>query len=689
MNATLFKLLRVTCILTCCAGCDLGENAFLAVSPREPAKLVASPAQELDAESSTVDIAPPRAVPIYSKDIAPLLDRYCLHCHDNATAQGRIVLDVFQDGPPAPKYRSLLLRVADNLRTQNMPPEGEPRPNDEELETINSWLDTALLADNRGAGRVAIRRLNRAEYNNTIRDLIGLDLHPADEFPSDDVGYGFDNIGEVLSTPPVLLEMYLAAAEKVIGEAFRSPEVRQRLMNPPINTIPRAFRKYKPPVRTPREDKIFRAVPAAPDPELARQQHIYDILLAFCDRAFRRPATHEEITRLLGIVLSAEKDGELTESALQLAFRAVLVSPHFLFLQNKIDHDPVSTSDSVPINDFALASRLSYFLWSSMPDEPLFQLAAQGSLRRREILRLQVKRMLRDPRARALAENFASQWLQTRKLKEFTPDPVLFPDFDESLRSAMLTETELFFESIRVNDRSVLEFLDADYTFVNDRLARYYGIAGVIGEGFRRVSLTGTPRGGVLTQASVLMATSNPNRTSPVKRGKWILENILGAPPAPPPSGVEALQEAKDIAHSGTLRQRMEQHRTDPACASCHRRMDPLGFGLENFDAIGGWRTHDGGQPIDSSGRLPGGRAVGGPADLKESLLARRDAFARCLAEKMLTYALGRGLDRADRRAVDQIVARLARNEYRFSALILGVVESEPFLNPQVQRGNR
>jgi hypothetical protein len=687
MNASLSKMLVVTWVLAWCTGCGQPESNSLASSPREPAKML-TPTQELEADSSTVDIAPPRAVPIYSRDIAPLVDRYCLHCHDNATAQGRIVLDVFRDGPPDPQYQSLLSRVADNLRTQNMPPEGEPRPNGEELEIMNSWLDTALLADYRVTGRVAVRRLNRAEYNNTIRDLIGLDLRLADEFPSDDVGYGFDNIAEVLSTPPVLLEMYHAAAEKLVGEAFRSDDFRERLNHPPVDTVPRAFRKYKPPVRSPRADKTFRAVPAAPDPELAVQQHIYDILLAFCDRAFRRPATHEELTRLLGMVLSAEKDGEPTESALQLAFRAVLVSPHFIFLQNKIDHG-LSTSDPVPINDFDLASRLSYFLWSSMPDEQLFRVAAQGLLSRREHLRFQVRRMLRDPKARALAENFASQWLQTRKLKDFTPDPALFPDFDESLRDAMLTETELFFESIRDKDRSVLEFLDADYTFVNERLARFYGIAGVNGDSFRRVSLAGTPRGGVLTQASVLAATSNPNRTSPAKRGKWILENILGSPPSPPPSGVEALKEGKADAHAGTLRQRMEQHRTDPACAACHRRMDPLGFGLENFDAIGGWRTTEGGQPIDSSGKLTSERSFHGPTELKAALLARRDAFIRCLTEKMLTYALGRGIDRSDRRAVDQIVARLARNEYRFSALILAVVESEPFLNPQIQRASR
>ena len=441
-----------------------------APSPREPVTVVAAAEARPRGRVVRDRIRRSQCRAVYTTDVTPLLDRYCLHCHDDATAQGRIVLNVFRDGPADPTYRSLLFRVADNLRTQNMPPEGEPRPNDEELETINSWLDSALLPDNCGPGRVAIRRLNRTEYNNTIRDLFGLDLRLADEFPSDDVGYGFDNIGDVLSTPPVLLEMYLAAAEKVIGEVFRTPDARERLMNPPTSTIPWTFRKYKPPVRSPREDKSFRFVPAAPDPELARQQHIYNILLAFCDRAFRRPATHEEITRLLGIVLSAEKDGEPSDSALQLAMQAALVSPHFLFLQSQTAYDPVSTSDPDPINEFELASRISYFLWSSMPDELLLSVAIQGSLHRRENLRLQVKRMLRDPKARALAQNFASQWLQTRKLKEYTPDPVLFPDFDESLRAAMITETDLFFDSIRDKDRSVLELLGANYTFVNQRL---------------------------------------------------------------------------------------------------------------------------------------------------------------------------------------------------------------------------
>jgi hypothetical protein len=655
------------CTFTFAAGCARRDNAAVT--------------SELDVASDapTTTDAGSRAAPTFSSDIAPLLDRYCIRCHDRNAAEAGVVLATLRDPISEAGQRSLLRRMADKLRTAEMPPEGEPRPDDQELETLNSWLDTAIGGDDRASRRVSLRRLNRAEYNHTIRDLIGLDLHPADEFPTDDVGDGFDNSAEVLSTPPILLEMYLAAAETMIGEAFRSPEVRDRLMNPPRDTVPRAFRKYTPPARSARGDKTLRTAPVAADHELERQQHLYDILLYFCDRAFRRPARHDEITRLLALVVAAERDGEHPEVALQLALRAALVSPHFLFLTDPSTSDTGATTDSVPVNDFALASRISYFLWSSMPDDPLFRLAAQGSLRRKETLRAEVKRMLIDQKAQALADSFGTQWLQLRKLEKFTPDPALFPEFDESLRTAMLAETRLFFESIRDHDASVLEFLDADFTFVNERLARHYGISGVRGDQFRRISTAGLARGGLLTQASILAATSNPNRTSPVKRGKWILENILGMPPSPPPSGVEALKDRSDSAHPGTLREQMERHRSDPACAACHRKMDPLGFGLENFNVVGGWRTHEDDVPIDSRGQLPGGQTFDGPRALQAALGKYHCEFIRCLSEKMLTYALGRGLDRTDRRAVDQIVARVGREGYRFSVLVLAVVESEPF----------
>jgi hypothetical protein len=671
-------------MLVCGSSCTQSNDPVVPISAARGVKLPVF-VQECADEAAGIEVSVPRPQPLYSRDIAPLFEHYCLHCHDHAAASGGIVLDGFGDGIPDARQTALLLRTDGALRSGSTPPEKEPHPVPEELETLTSWLDATLSRAESATQHIAIRRLNRAEYNNTIRDLIGLDLRPADEFPSDDVGYGFDNVGEVLATPPILLEMYVAAAEEVIDDAFDLSGAREHLLSPVSDSLPLAFRRYKPPVRSARENKFLRTPKAAPDPELARQQHIYDILRTFCDRAFRRPATHDELTRLIGIVLSSEKDGESFDCAMRLAFQSALASPQFLFLLPKPDHKLSSIGDRVPDTDFELAARLSYFLWRSMPDDDLYRLAARGELRIRANLHATVERMLQDWRANALAQNFASQWLQTRKLKDFMPDPTLFPGFDEPLKAAMINETELFFESIRSEDRSVLELLDADYTFVNQRLAQHYGIPGVTGDEFRRVSVAGTVRGGVLTQASILTATSNPTRTSPVKRGKWILENILGAPPSPPPSGVEALKEGNGLEASGSIRKRMERHRTDPACATCHRSMDPLGFALENFDAVGAWRTEENGRPIDSSGRLPGGREFQVPKQLKAALVSGRDAFAHCLAEKMLTYALGRGLARSDRRHVDKIVRTLACSDYRFSALVLAIVESEPFLDFRVQ----
>src|SRR5438093_3409938 len=362
---------------------------------------------------------------------------------------------------------------------------------------------------------------------------------------------------------------------------------------------------------------------------------------------------------------------------------AVLASPRFVFrLEEPVSAGTAATRYPL-VDEYALASRLSYFLWSSMPDDELFGLAERGRLRQQ--LAAQIQRMLKSPKAGALVDNFASQWLQIRNLSLVAPDPRLFPGFDDDLRAAMQKETELFFAAIMKEDRSVLEFLDADYTFLNGRLARHYGIKGVTGNEFRRVRLKGTRRGGLLTQASILTITSNPTRTSPVKRGKWVLENLLGAPPPPPPPDVPELKEGKEAALTGTLRQRMEQHRENPMCAACHARMDPIGFGLENFNGIGEWRENDGDFPIDPAGKLVSGETFNGPADLKTILLKRkRDDFVHCLTEKMLTYALGRGLEYYDKCAVDQITKRLAKGRYKFSTLILEIVQSTPF---ELRRG--
>jgi hypothetical protein len=638
------------------------------------------------APSSAVDPEPPddrwRPSPIppkpsFAAEIAPVLANYCLPCHGARSARGSINLAAFRDDAAAESDPLVWEKVASAVRSGNMPPSGRPRPTPAELDVVDAWLDAMTVGPSQGecspADRVTVRRLNRTEYNNTIRDIVGLDLRPADDLPADDTGHGFDNNADVLSLPPILFEKYLAAAERVVDAAFAHPDTRNRLLNPTDSAVPLSYRKVVLPEREHVRERLVlsKADLPPPDPVEEERQRAYPVLMAFADRAFRRPATHDEVNRLLRFVEDALRTGDGPEHGLRLAFQAVLCSPQFLF---RIE----SADSSGRTSDFELATRLSYFLWGSTPDEELFAHAARGILRQGGNLARQVRRMLRDPKSRALSENFAGQWLQTRGLKEFTPDPARFPDFDESLRTAMIRETELFFDAVVRKDLSVLDFLDADYTFVNDRLARHYGIGGVHGGEFRKVSLAGTPRGGVVAHASVLAVTSNPTRTSPVKRGRWLLDNILGAPPPAPPPGVEQLKEAHE-AGGATLRQRVEPHRADPQCAACHAGMDPLGFGLENFDAVGAWRTHDGGSPVDASGALPDGRAFDGPAGLRAVLRERRGAFARCLTEKLLTYALGRGLDRADRRTVADVARKLADNEYRFSALVLAIAHSDPF----------
>jgi hypothetical protein len=411
-------------------------------------------------------------------------------------------------------------------------------------------------------------------------------------------------------------------------------------------------------------------------------------------RAYRRPVTPDEVERLARYIDMAQKDGDSFERGVQIAIQAMLVSPHFLFrierdaVPLKIQSNAKARVAARKLNDFELASRLSYFLWSSMPDDSLMWWADKGKLSEPQHLLHQVRRMLKDPKAGALAGNFAMQWLELRRLNDFMPDPELFPSFTPELRAAMQTETVKFCEEIIRQDRSIIDFLDAKFTYVNEPLAKHYGIPNIKGPEFKRVVFTGqqaSQRGGLLTQASVLTVTSNPTRTSPVKRGKWVLEQVLGAAPPPPPPDVPDLSEDKKIISGATMRQRMVQHREDPGCASCHARMDPIGFGLENYDAIGAWRTQEGKFPVDASGELAGGYKFNGAAELKTVLKSRNGEFARCLAEKMLTYSLGRGLERSDKPTVDAITKSVATDGYRFSALVLAVVQSEPFRNKRME----
>jgi mono/diheme cytochrome c family protein len=423
---------------------------------------------------------------------------------------------------------------------------------------------------------------------------------------------------------------------------------------------------------TPSRRRIFTCRPAtANDMTCAKT-----ILTTLGSRAYRRPITDAESDRLMTLYRNGREQGGF-EKGIELGLRGILANPKFVY---RAERDPatVAPGSTYRIDDYELASRLSFFLWSTIPDEELMSVAGRGKLRDAAVLEAQVRRMLADSRARSLVTNFAGQWLQLRNLRSSAPDKEEFPDFDDNLRQSFQQETELFFDSVMREDRSVVDLLTADYTFVDERLAKHYGITGVYGSHFRRVTLVDDARRGLLGQGSVLTVTSHGNRTSPVVRGKWVLDNLLGSPPPPPPPNVPPLDEGEGVAPKA-MRERMEQHRRSPACAGCHKIMDPIGLALENFDAVGAWRTADGATPIDASGQLSDGTAIDGPVSLRNALLRRREVFIRTVTEKLLTYALGRSLDFHDMPAVRSIVRESAHHEHRWSSIVLGVVRSAPF----------
>ncbi len=722
----------------------------------------------------------------FEKDVLPVTAKYCAPCHTGKSAAGGVDFSVLKTKESASSQAAIWERVVRNLKSGAMPPKGSPQPTALQRTQSISLIESALSAgcNLNDPGRVTLRRLNRTEYNRTIQDLTGVDFRPGDDFPSDDVGYGFDNIGDVLSISPLLMEKYLDAASTVAERAVPVPQNRRipidvakmglsggvqavaaglvyasngearttftpkvggdhkitvlagstkggpevakmevvldefriaqfdvaNPMDKPISytvPLPRLERKaYTLRIRfvndyynaETKEDRNLVVTGVVLDPPAPMQQITAESrrlilgappvegkewetavarLKAFATRAYRRPLQPEEEERILRVAKLVRDNREPYEAWIQIGVTAILASPGFLF---RTELDPVGAKGARGLNDYEIASRLSYFLWSGMPDETLFSLAAQGKLKNRAVLVAQTKRMLADKRAFALAENFAGQWLELRKLNTSAPDPTLFPAYSPKLRSAMQMETMLFFDEIVKSDRSVLDFLSGKFTFVNGDLAKLYGIPGVTGEEFRKVALPDDRRAGVLTQASVLTLTSNPTRTSPVKRGKWVLEQILGTPPPPPPPGASQLSEAREKIVGKTLRQRMEMHRKDPACATCHQRMDPIGFGLENFDGIGAWRKLEGDTPVDASGVLPGGQKFAGPAQLRAILLGRKKEFVASLAEKMMVYATGRGLTANDKCFADDVRKRVEDNQYRFSSLIAGVALSEPFL---------
>ena len=614
----------------------------------------------------------------------PFLQQYCADCHGNEKQKADINLEAFGEQPALYKKRELWESVRDMLAEREMPPEKKPQPSEEErirmVQFINEELAKFDCAELRRPGRVTLRRLNRAEYNNTIRDLMGVDFSPAADFPLDEVGYGFDNIGDVLSLSPILMEKYLAAAERIVSQAVLS----ELPGCPPL--LSESLARLSPKTLAPDRHSKKSTRAEETDLESARR-----FLAAFVPRAYRRPASSEEIKRLLDLAANARGQNANREESVGIAVQAVLASPSFLYrweLDPKVEDGDSQNSAGAAVRSltpYEFASRLSYFLWSSMPDDDLFALAAAETLLEPSVIEAQVRRMLADPKAKALAINFAGQWLQFRQIETIAPDPELFPAFDEELRQAMRRESELFFEAVMREDRSILEFLDADFTFVNARLADHYQIAGEFGAEFQRVRLDAqSMRGGILTQAGTLALTANPTRTSPVIRGKWVLEQILGTPPPPPPPDVEELEESREASAAASLRERLEIHRSQAECAVCHAKMDPIGFAFENFDAIGAWRDLDGPFPIDASGELPDGRRFNGPKELID-ILKTEETFPRTVVEKMLTFALGRGLEYYDKCAIDEILAAANKADFRFSALVIAVVMSDPFQKVSLQ----
>jgi Protein of unknown function (DUF1592)/Protein of unknown function (DUF1588)/Protein of unknown function (DUF1587)/Protein of unknown function (DUF1585)/Protein of unknown function (DUF1595)/Planctomycete cytochrome C len=749
----------------------------------------------------------------FSDDAVAFVTKHCIECHGEKDPKADLNLFVDKSADSMIKRRTVWENALEMVSNGQMPPHEKPRPDQSEIDhfvgIINGLFDDVDLHAKPDPGRVTVRRLNRTEYNNTVRDLMMIDFNAVEDFPSDDIGHGFDNIGDVLTMSPVLMERYLAAAETIvqkailIGEPPKPPKRRSVatfLQTTQKEAFEVPFRKldsvgklsishkltaegeYKfrfrgwgrqlgdepvkvafqiddveietVEVKSTGQDKDKRSYEAKPvhidsgdhrisvtflneftDPavekpeeakralfvewfelegpsdmiplshkrllacqaEKSKPEQAREILKRFLSRAYRRPATSAEVERLVVLVTNGLDEGLIWEAAMQRAMQAVLVSPKFLF-RLELDDRPESPEPKA-LDEFQLASRMSYFLWSSMPDDELFGLAGKGELTRN--IDTQVRRMLADPKSRSLVDNFAMQWLQLRRLKTVTPDPKLFPSFNEGLRSAMLKETELFFQAIIREDRSINDLIDADFTFVNRPLAQLYGLESAMskppegerrgrrrgdqGREFERITLPDKLRGGLLTQASVLTVTSNPTRTSPVKRGRWIMEQILGSPPPPPPPNVPELAEGDKEQLTGSLRQRMEQHRANPACANCHAKMDPLGFAFENYNAIGGFRQKDGEFSIETGGTLPGGKTFQGPIELKSILKEQHTKVGRNLAEKLMTYGLGRGLEHYDRRSIKKIQDELEKNDYKFSTLAIEIVKSDPF---RMRRGS-
>lgn len=751
----------------------------------------------------------------YKKDIVPLLETYCYSCHGEGVSKGKFSMDEFKDLSKHLDDKKHWLAVWRNIRSQIMPPSDEDQLATEEKKKLLAWIEKDVFkldAANPDPGRVTIRRLNRTEYQNAVFDLLGVEYDTREAFPADDTGYGFDNIGDVLSISPLLMEKYIAAADEVValalpeGAAAQVPRVDiegknfknsgapgidgswmpfakaqkvsfdqeikwdgeyqikveysihgateattdEAILNvtaggAPVGKVSLGWDQRrvidltgKAPLKAgkqtleiainparrplPAEEELFFKVQRVivqgplggsqqelakgyrmifvdgppPDTVTGKDRYARKIMRSFVSRAFRKPLDEPTIDKLAAIVrdVSAEP-GKTFQDGIKQAIAICLASPRFLF-RVEFQPEPNNPAKIVQLDEYSLAARLSFFIWGSVPDDELLSLAFNNKLRAN--LSAQVDRMLADPRAKRLTKNFIGQWLQARDVETVAMSAKTIlgkpsnreaaKTFDSRLRSDMQTETEMLFDFILREKRPVEELISARYSFLNERLANFYGIDGVTGEEFQPVDLTEHPeRGGILTQGTFLMVTSNPTRTSAVKRGLFVLDNILGTPAPPAPPGVPELESAVSAgkAHP-TMREMMEIHRKKPECRGCHARMDPIGLGLENFNALGQFRTSEHGKPIDAAGQLLTGEKFSDVAALKEILATkRRQDFYRCLSEKLLTYAIGRGMEYYDSTTIDQLTERLEKNKGSLRELVQGIIESAPF---QKRRGD-
>jgi mono/diheme cytochrome c family protein len=760
-----------------------------------------------------------------------LIDGYCVGCHNQRTKTAGIMFDTMDLARPS-EDAEVWEKAVRKLRGGMMPPPGARRPDPANVDALIAWLETSLdeaAAAHPNPGRVALHRLNRAEYANAIEDLFGLRIDAAALLPKDDEADGFDNVASVLTVSPAFLDQYISAARVVSNRAVGNPATRAtsatyrpargsdqavrieglplgtrggllvehlfptdgdyklnvsglaiagyvrgmeyqhtlvvtidgvrsfqgriggeedlkaidqqqasavaainaRFQNIPISVkagphkvgvtfVARTYAEsdevlhsFRPGVGedripkvasleivgpfsptgisdTPSRQRIFVCRPSTssglrPDNSKDELACATKILQTIARRAFRRPVTDRDLAAPLDFYRAARATGDF-DAGIREALSAILASPKFLYRAERTPRDATSAA-AHRINDLELASRLSFFLLGRLPDDELLADAEKGRLADRAVLEKQVRRLLAEPRSKSLVTNFAFQWLKMRGLDDIDPDAVLFPNFDDGLREAFRREMELFVESILREDRSVLDLMTADHTYVNERLALHYGIPHIRGERYRRVTLADPNRWGLLGKGGMLMTTSYANRTAPVLRGAWILENILGTPPAAPPPDVEGFKENKEGEKALSVREIMEQHRSKPSCNSCHGIMDPLGFALENFDAIGEWRWQDrwAGTPVDASGQLSDGTAVSGPVDLRKALMRRPEQFVQTFTEKLMTYALGRSVEYFDMPAIRTIVRDAARENYRFSSIVMGIVKSPPFQMRRVE----